>query len=100
MAFVNLFTPSTVTAITTGASTFTALTFSAGGQIRIKNIDTTNGAYFKFGNTADSAVTSSNGIFLGPGDVAGFTAPGATTGIFTLAAAGTPILNVVQGWGS
>ncbi len=99
MAFVNLFTPSTVTSITTGASAFQALTFAAGGQVRLKNQDTTNNIFFLFG-TSSTTVTSSNGICLGPGDVAGFTVPGAVTGIVTLAGAGTPVLNVVQGWGT
>ncbi len=98
MAFTNLFTPGPVVAITTGASAAQALTAGAGEQIRVKNIDTTNGAYIRFG-ISSTTVTSSNGIFIGPGDIAGFTMPGSTTHIITLAAAGTPILNVVQGWG-
>lgn len=99
MAFVNLFTPSTITSITTGASAFTALTFAAGGQVRLKNQSSADNIFFKFGISTDT-VTNTTGICLGPGDVAGFTVPATTTGIITLAGANTPVLNVVQGWGS
>lgn len=102
MAFVNLFTPfkaGTIPVTTSTSSLATSLGAKVPNQVRIKNNDTINTVFIDFGVSTDT-VTTSNGIPIGPGDVAGFTIPGTTTHILTIASAATPLLYVTPGWGS
>lgn len=101
MSAPDLFCPAkaSTTKITTSTTTAaTAISVSKGYQVSVKNMDVNDTVFIDFGVSTDT-VTATNGIPIGPGDIRGFTVPGSTTHVLTIASANTPALYITMGWG-
>ena len=99
---MQLFTPSgntvSITTSTTSARVALGNSATVSTSVRVKNLDTSNAVFIKFGGSTVTASASAD-IPIGPGETAGFSVGPGNTYVAAVASTGTPVVYFTPGQG-